>query len=209
MTQQKPATKYYAVRQGRNPGIYTDYYEAQVQTHRYPHSEYRCFSNYDDALNYLHPKDDNDTEFEAEIRIQFDGGSRGNPGKAGSGVVVMNNRQQRWEGYKYLGDMKTNNEAEYEGLIMGLQYVIHHGLGDKAIMIQGDSKLVINQLSGEWTCHSTNLIEKYNRAKALLQQCDKVTLSWIPRDKNQHADKLSNDAMNEEKTNVDITLELK
>lgn len=85
------------MQQGRNPGIYTDYDEAQVRVHRYPYADYQCFCNYDEAINYLNPVNNSDAEFETEIRIQFDSGSRGNPGKAGSGVVVTNNKQQRWE----------------------------------------------------------------------------------------------------------------
>ena len=193
--------KYYAVVKGRQPGIYDDYHEVLVQTQRYPHSKYRAFANRSDAENYLYTETTKPQSHEminATILVQFDGGSRGNPGKAGSGVVIIKKNAWRWESYKYLGDKVTNNEAEYEGILMGLRFIHTQQLHQEVIEVQGDSKLVINQLSGTWMCNAEHLYSKYEEAKQLMSQCATVQLTWIPREKNQTADRLSNDAMNTE-----------
>ena len=189
------------MRKGRCPGIYTEFHEVTAQVFRYPGAEYRKFINYDEAEAYLYQNAitvHNDTN--ADIVVQFDGGSRGNPGKSGSGAYVVNNKQQSWAGYKYLGEDKTNNEAEYEGLILGVQYLTIQHQQDKRILIQGDSKLVINHMQGTWKCTHKNLKPLHDRAQQLLAEFKDVIFNWIPREQNIRADRLSNDAMNEEKS---------
>jgi ribonuclease HI len=76
--------------------------------------------------------------------LYFDGGSRGNPGLSGCGAILYNESQDCiWSGGKYLGS-QTNNVAEYNGLIMGLEAAAD--LGTAALEIRGDSRLVINQV---------------------------------------------------------------
>lgn len=128
--------------------------------------------------------------------LRFDGGSRGNPGKAGCGFVIYNSATDDTkiiEGWQYLGDKNTNNYAEYYGIILGLQEALSKGL--KNLHIEGDSLLVINQLLGKWKVKAENLQPLYEKAKELLKQFDNYTLTQIPRNKNKVADKLANYAM--------------
>ena len=71
---------------------------------------------------------------------------------------------------------------------------------DKRILIQGDSKLVINHMQGTWKCTHRNLKPLHDRAQQLLAEFKDVMFEWIPREQNSRADKLSNDAMNEEQS---------
>lgn len=192
------------MKRGRCPGIYTDYHEVLVQTLRYPNSEYRRFSSYADALNYMNQEATNiiEVETQSDIVMMFDGGSRGNPGKSGSGVVLIDKYQRQWRGYKYLGEHKTNNEAEYEGMIIGLKYIHHHRMYNISLEIKGDSKLVINQMQGVWSCNTEHLQKKLTEAKSLLRGIKDVTFTWIPRERNQIADQLSNDAMDTETSSI-------
>ena len=206
---QKPAQKYYAVKVGRQPGLYTDYNEVLIQTQRYSKSEYRVFMSYEEAMQYLNHQDNFVIQnTQAEIILQFDGGSRGNPGKAGSGAVVIDQQQRRWTGYKYLGEGYTNNEAEYEGLIIGLKYLLNQRMQTRKIEIQGDSKLVINHMLGLWTFNVKHLQKKQREAQDLMSHFTDVTLNWIPREKNSVADRLSNDAMDNEMSNTPYILSM-
>ena len=129
--------------------------------------------------------------------LRFDGGSRGNPGRAGCGFVILTSKSNDTPicyDYKYLGNNVTNNYAEYNGLIMGLEDVIKHNI--KNIIIEGDSLLVINQLLGKWKVKSENLKSLYEKASTLLKEFDNYTLKHIPRSENKKADKLANNAMN-------------
>jgi ribonuclease HI len=128
--------------------------------------------------------------------LRFDGGSRGNPGRAGCGFVILTSKSNDTPicyDYKYLGNEETNNYAEYNGLIMGLEDTIKHNI--KNIIIEGDSLLVINHLLGKWKVKSENLKPLYEKASTLLKQFDNYTLNHIPRSHNKKADKLANNAM--------------
>lgn len=189
------------MRKGRVPGIYTNYEDVIVQIQRYRGAEYRRFDNYSDAMHYHNPSINVQKHpSQSEILMQFDGGSRGNPGKAGSGVIIKDKHNRCWEGYKYLGDNITNNFAEYEGLIIGLKYLRYHNLLEHAVEVQGDSKLVINQMLGNWECRDKILQEKRAEALELIGSATSIAFTWIPREDNSHADKLSNDAMDTEAT---------
>ncbi|CAN0043537.1 unnamed protein product, partial [Discosporangium mesarthrocarpum] len=92
------------------------------------------------------------------IQVYFDGGSRGNPGSSGAGSSITDaDGIEIWSGYKYLGRNKTNNEAEYWGLILGLEAALKLGIG--TVIVRGDSKLVIEQMKGNWQVKAPNLQE--------------------------------------------------
>jgi len=142
--------------------------------------------------------------------LQFDGGSRGNPGSAGSGAVlyaVEGESQQRrevWAAYYYLGSGVTNNQAEYWGLIQGLVNVRKMNLartragGSVQLLIQGDSQLVLRQVSGQYLTRSDSL-KPLNimavKELSLLHPLLVPRLEHIPRELNGRADELSNAAM--------------
>jgi len=133
--------------------------------------------------------------------LRFDGGSRGNPGIAGSGAVLYRKgiamkENENWYGYFYLGDNLTNNVAEYSGLIEGLKYVIMMKL-EGNILIQGDSELVIKQLQGEYTVKKSHLQKLHATVLSLVNELPKTSFycQHIYREQNSRADGLSNDAL--------------
>ena len=127
------------------------------------------------------------------ITIQFDGGSRGNPGPAGIGVVL---RAQDGTPLVTLGRFigrATNNVAEYKALITGLEKA--RELGAKKLLIRGDSELIVRQMRGEYRVKNADLKELYDEAQLLLRQFDHATIEHNYRDKNTLADRLANLAM--------------
>ena len=127
--------------------------------------------------------------------LQFDGGSRGNPGLCGIGYVLYNHatNTQVLTGSQVVSRKNTNNFAEYMALIVGLEEIISMNI--KNIDIQGDSALILNQLNGTWNCHSQSLRPLYEKASILLKSFKSYTLEHIPRRKNAVADSLANKAM--------------
>lgn len=129
-----------------------------------------------------------------KVLVQADGGSRGNPGPAGYGSVVFTaDRGAVLAEAKQAIGRATNNVAEYRGLISGLEEA--SALGATEVAVQMDSKLVVEQMSGRWMVKHPDLIELNRQAQALASQFDRIGYRWIPREKNSHADKLANEAM--------------
>ncbi|KAL3781542.1 hypothetical protein HJC23_000027 [Cyclotella cryptica] len=127
--------------------------------------------------------------------LRFDGGSRGNPGIAGSGMALYDSEDgsEIWSGCQYLGNQRTNNEAEYMGLITGLQCAL--SLGVKKIVVQGDSMLVLQQIELKWKVKSPTLKHYFEEAISLKKQFAYFQTSHIERAKNSRADELANEAM--------------
>ncbi|WP_127783412.1 bifunctional RNase H/acid phosphatase [Rhodococcus sp. X156] len=131
----------------------------------------------------------------AHVLVEADGGSRGNPGPAGYGAVVLSADGARTvlaERKEALG-RTTNNVAEYRGLIAGLQAAIE--LGAHEVDVRMDSKLVVEQMSGRWKIKHPDMIPLAAEAKELVAQLSRVGFTWIPRAQNSHADRLANQAM--------------
>ena len=127
------------------------------------------------------------------ITIEFDGGSRGNPGPAGIGVVL---RAADGTPIVTLGRFigrATNNTAEYQALITGLQQA--RELGAKKLLIRGDSELIIKQMKGEYRVRHPDLKGLHEEADHLLHQFKEAKLEHNLRHKNTLADKLANLAM--------------
>ena len=126
----------------------------------------------------------------------FDGASRGNPGVAGAGFVIEDEKGETFdEGYAFLGDNVTNNYAEYSALHNGLIRVLRNGIYN--ILIKGDSLLVIKQMRGEYRCKSANLKELFVKCRKLIKAFKNIEFEHIRRDKNKKADKLANLAIDE------------
>lgn len=132
-----------------------------------------------------------------KLVVEADGGSRGNPGPAGYGAVVLDAgaRQVLGEVYDALGTT-TNNVAEYRGLIAGLTAA--RDLGATEVEARMDSKLVVEQMSGRWKIKHPPLQELADTARELAADFDVVTFVWIPRKDNARADALANRAMDGE-----------
>ncbi|BBY09177.1 bifunctional RNase H/acid phosphatase [Mycobacterium noviomagense] len=129
-----------------------------------------------------------------KVIVEADGGSRGNPGPAGYGSVVWNaDRSTVLAESKQAIGRATNNVAEYRGLIAGLDEAAKVGATEVAVMM--DSKLVVEQMSGRWQVKHPDLAELHKRAWALASRFERISYTWVPRDRNAHADRLANEAM--------------
>ena len=129
-----------------------------------------------------------------KVRIEADGGSRGNPGPAGYGAVVWSaDRGTVLAEAKSSIGRATNNVAEYRGLIAGLQEAA--GVGAAEVEAHLDSKLVVEQMAGRWRVKHSDLAPLHQEARALARKFDRVSYAWIPRAMNSHADRLANEAM--------------
>ncbi|MFE2062312.1 bifunctional RNase H/acid phosphatase [Streptomyces sp. NPDC059467] len=129
-----------------------------------------------------------------EFIVEADGGSRGNPGPAGYGAVVIDaaTGETLTEAAEYLG-VVTNNVAEYRGLLAGLRAA--HDLDPAAaVHVRMDSKLVIEQMSGRWKIKHPDMKPLAMQAGRIFP-AEQVTYEWIPREQNKHADRLANEAM--------------
>lgn len=142
-----------------------------------------------------------------EYILYFDGCSKGNPGPSGIGAVLYNNHNEIWSDSKYIGDNRTNNEAEYSALIFGLEEAIR--LKISTISVCGDSLLVINQINGLYKIRNHKLIPLYEKIMLLKQQFTYIDFNHIYRENNKRADQLSNLALDfmisETATDTDIT----
>ncbi|MEU7605693.1 bifunctional RNase H/acid phosphatase [Streptomyces sp. NPDC041003] len=126
--------------------------------------------------------------------VEADGGSRGNPGPAGYGAVVLDpaTGETLAERAEYIG-VATNNVAEYKGLIAGLK-AARELASDAQVLVRMDSKLVVEQMSGRWKIKHPDMKPLAAEAAKILPRAQ-VTYEWIPREKNKHADRLANEAM--------------
>lgn len=128
-----------------------------------------------------------------EIIIYSDGGARGNPGPAGIGAVLYNNKKERIaEISQYLG-IKTNNQAEYIALIEALKKAKEL----KGVEIQAflDSELIVRQLNREYKVKNKDLAPLFLEVNNLSLGFKKITFKHIYREENKEADKLANQAM--------------
>lgn len=122
-----------------------------------------------------------------------DGGARGNPGPAGYGVVLKDEAGRKVAGLsEYLGH-RTNNFAEYQGLIAALEYAIEHG--PKALKVISDSELLVKQIKGIYKVKNLTLQDLHARAKQLISHLDWFSIDHALREHNQEADRLANEAM--------------
>ncbi|WP_405755824.1 MULTISPECIES: bifunctional RNase H/acid phosphatase [unclassified Streptomyces] len=126
--------------------------------------------------------------------VEADGGSRGNPGPAGYGAVVLDpaTGETLAERAEYIG-VATNNVAEYKGLIAGLK-AARELAADAEVQVRMDSKLVVEQMSGRWKIKHPDMKPLAAEAASILPRAQ-VTYEWIPRERNKHADRLANEAM--------------
>lgn len=129
-----------------------------------------------------------------KINLFTDGGSRGNPGPAGCGIFIADeNMNPLKRGYRYLGET-TNNVAEYTAVKIGLEKCLE--MGATEIVVRADSKLAIEQLSGNYKIKNENLKKIFLEIQDILSDWQgKIEYIHIPREQNKEADRLSNVAM--------------
>lgn len=129
-----------------------------------------------------------------ELVVEADGGSRGNPGPAAGGAVVIDPSSGEvlaevgiWVG------TATNNVAEYSGMLAGVRRALAID-PDAELAIRMDSKLVVEQMMGRWKIKHPAMAELAAEARQLLSGTP-VRFEWVPRLQNARADQCANDAM--------------
>ena len=125
--------------------------------------------------------------------LQFDGASEPNPGESCGGAVLFTpDRKVVFERGEYI-DYATNNQAEYTGLLVGLVSCVEQGI--KNLLIEGDSKLVINQVAGKWKVKDSELKLFHAEIIKLMDHFDFVAIRHVYREYNTHADRLTNEGV--------------
>ena len=132
----------------------------------------------------------------SQLTVYTDGASRGNPGKAGIGVVIfdsspsLNNHPKLLEkDYGYIGET-TNNVAEYKALIKALEKVVAYNPDN--VVFKLDSELLVKQINGEYKVKSKNIVQLYKEACSHLEKISRWRMVHIPRKENCLADELAN-----------------
>lgn len=144
----------------------------------------------DSLSGRVQPDPEEDTE---ELILQVDGAARNNPGPGGGGAVLKDGKGNVLrENSEFFGKAVTNNEAEYRALLLGLSMLPREL---SALTLQMDSELAIKQLRGDYQVKSEGLRPYYERAKRGLDEVDSVELEHIPREENEDADALANQAI--------------
>lgn len=129
-----------------------------------------------------------------KLYIYTDGGSRGNPGPSGIGVIIQDSKRKKIkEISKYIGEA-TNNIAEYNALLHGLEEA--DALKASDIVVYMDSELLVRQLSGEYMVKDEAMRPLFEKALAILKRFDSFEIKHVAREKNREADKLVNKAIN-------------
>jgi ribonuclease HI len=127
------------------------------------------------------------------INAHCDGGARGNPGPSGYGALIQNDEGVVLvELSEFLG-MRTNNYAEYSGLLGCLQYALDHNYG--RLRVVSDSELMVKQIQGKYQVKSPDLKPLFEEAKRRIARLEKFEISHALRHKNKDADRLANEAM--------------
>ncbi len=111
------------------------------------------------------------------------------------GFVVYRDGVKVSEGRGPAGDRVTNNYSEYFALIRALQSIISNL--DEPVVVKSDSRLIVNQMSGEWKVKKGAYLPKYREAKELARRFKSLKFVWIPRERNAEADELSRRAYSE------------
>jgi ribonuclease HI len=125
-----------------------------------------------------------------EYVLYFDGCSKGNPGHAGIGAVIYKDGVEHWAASKYIGNKRTNNEAEYCALILGLKMAIEQDI--TTLSVCGDSLLVINQVNKVYKVKNPILRDLYDEVDKLKSQFTYIDFNHVYRKDNKRADELSN-----------------
>ncbi len=133
------------------------------------------------------------TEDASHLRIYIDGASKGNPGEAGAGILIIDRQGRRLAEFgRYLGH-QTNNQAEYWALLLGLREAKR--LGGKSIEIFTDSELLERQVRGLYRVKALNLKRLHRAVVEDLGGFQSVKIAFVPREQNQEADRLANRAI--------------
>jgi ribonuclease HI len=135
-------------------------------------------------------------EAPAEATLFADGGSRGNPGPAASGAVLVDRKGEVVaEAGRFLG-VATNNVAEWTALLIGLEAAIECGI--RRLDVRMDSELVVKQVRGEYRVKHVSLQPLHRKAMTLIRSFERVDIKHVPRNLNKLADSLVNSVLDQE-----------
>jgi ribonuclease HI len=126
--------------------------------------------------------------------VYFDGASRGNPGPAAIGWAIVTVDGVVAEGGERIADT-TNNRAEYEALLKALSVARDFGFDE--VDVRGDSELIVKQVRGEYDTSHPELRERRARVRELLTEFDRWSIAHVPREINERADELANEALDD------------
>jgi ribonuclease HI len=129
------------------------------------------------------------------IEVFTDGGSRGNPGDSACAFVVLKNKVEIYTNYSYLGK-KTNNQAEYEGLIHGLEYLIKSEMYEAKFY--SDSELMVKQIKKLYRVKDEGLKVLYEKANSFINRFKSFEIIHVRRELNKNADLLVNKCLDEQ-----------
>lgn len=128
-------------------------------------------------------------------RLMVDGAARGNPGPAGCGAVVLDETGAVLKELSRSLGIATNNVAEYQGLLLGLEAVLE--LGGKRLCVQSDSELLVRQLNGIYRVKNRKLKVLHDKALGLLRRLEAYRITHVPREQNRRADQLANQGIDQ------------
>jgi ribonuclease HI len=127
------------------------------------------------------------------VEIEFDGGSRPNPGSSAIGYIVEST-DWRVERSAHIGE-STNNKAEYHALIQALELAAERG--SEHVVAKGDSQLIVNQVRGDWDVNDDDLTELHGRVQTLTDEFESFEIRHISREENSDADDLVDNVFSE------------
>ena len=136
------------------------------------------------------------------IEVYFDGLCQPiNPGGISCyAFVVKSGGRTIYTDYGVAGEPfsedSTNNVAEYTALVKALQWLLENNLGSSKVEVKSDSKLIVNQLTGDYKVKARRIISLYKQVLLLKSKFQDIQIKWVPREKNREADTLTNKAYN-------------
>ena len=128
------------------------------------------------------------------LTLDIDGAARGNPGPAGAGVVIWQGDKVLEEFGEYLGE-KTSNQAEYQALLLALRRA--RELGAREVTVRSDSELLVRQMLGQYRVKNPVLKLLFQQVADLKREFARFSISHVPRERNQEADRMANRAIDE------------
>lgn len=136
------------------------------------------------------------------IEVYFDGLCQPiNPGGISCyAFVVKSGGRTIYTDYGVVGEPfsedSTNNVAEYMALVKALQWLLENNLGSSKVEVKSDSKLIVNQLTGDYKVKARRIVSLYKQVLLLKSKFQDIQIKWVPREMNKEADTLTNKAYN-------------
>ena len=130
------------------------------------------------------------------LTVHVDGGSRGNPGPAALAAVISHDGGEIVDRAKQVIGRATNNVAEYRALLLGIERALEHGASELDLV--GDSELVVKQVRGEYRVKDDGLKPLHAQVRAALAPVGEWSIRHVRREQNAEADRLVNEALDEE-----------